>query len=198
MKRLGRLVVLLLCMVLTACTTAPSVLEWSGDTALIWVDGEPLVTVDDFTRVYQERMVYAEVYGGEAEPEQEVFMRYAELKLASFFAHVFGVADDREDFWQLFEADLEAWEGNDFAYLSLLRERLELEENVFNAWLFDLSMLQEDADALIADVGKTYARVEDGAQLEEYILANLQQLLAMYNVTCDYPLQTTISFEHIL
>ncbi len=196
MKIMKRICILCLALFFISCMASckrNSELEDFGvDDALILVNEQTVMTVQEFKRLLTQQAVSHEIKGIEELDEKEFFIQQAEIALLSFFAKEYGLDYDRSVVAKEYDAhmleiqDTDLY-GDELLFSSTLQTALAMDNTTFREWNIDEALKDYNVKEFLDNLAQDYMHITNAEILKELMQQTILHLMEIYNVEILYP-----------
>lgn len=193
------------CLSVAGCAKKDALSGMSPESALVSVDGEVVMTVQDFERSLIEQEVSHETKGTERKKEAELFKEKAGLRILSYYAERYGLSTDEAFLQEEYDAHIVEIEdtdvyGQEKAFFDELQQALGMDDEQYKAWNVAENLIQYNVANLLDDIVDTYKAITDPVYMEEVTLENLYALVNDAEIVISYPgvSKDDLRFENLL
>lgn len=179
------------CFFLFGCA-APALEDLPPDTPLLSINGETLISSQDFATKKLEQELSGEMLGTTVREDEELFFYMAEYRVASYLAELAGVGvedallEEEYDSHMSEIQDTEVY-PNQLAFTQAFQEQAGFTDEQMKTWNTEEYRYQLNAEALTTSIARDFGNLADAFEIEWAIRDNLDAFLSMQELTCSYP-----------
>lgn len=192
-----RIILVCLCfaiaLVLAACS-GTKLSKLAPEDPLITIDGEVVMTVQDFLYLKTEQTLQKEYFDADAVSEKELFALWAERYILAYFSRHYAENEVTEGTVESdFDGQLAEMEENpteyesQLAFIEAYKKQTGMTAEKYRSWSVDVTMIQYEVDALLVDITDSFPAVTDPTVLEEHLIETIFLLVDDQDVAIFYP-----------
>lgn len=177
--------------------------SFAPEDALLSIEGQTLMTKQDFDRLWTQQKLSEEIYGVDKMKERDFFIYCAELYILYYYAEVYGFTYSREEALSLYDAYYESLkEGevseNEVTLYKELKKALAMDDDAFRDWYADNTVMHNSMESLLTDIAESYGGISDPTRMEELITNTVYDLFHSKENAIEifYPGVTLYSFTY--
>ena len=169
-----------------------SALDLPDDTPLLIFNGETLMDVSYFRKLYTEMNVSNDILGTAVSDEKELFIHEAEVLILSRIAEMYHISADTEEISEQYDehmeeiADESSYPG-ELTYFLTLRDALNFQPSELKQFVVEQTYHDYNVTNVIDDISDSYLFITDKDILLEYLQINILEIVETSEVEIGFP-----------